>query len=209
MATWQHPTAQTLDRERGLSRLVFGADSVAPSGIYLMRGGVCWPQMQVDDRYEGAALLLGVHVDSQRAYVLAERRFVCVEPILEDDGSISDYPALAGFLNHCWATYFCSRWFWHGDWETHRTWLIKVLRAALIQPKPKFIESDWREDAAALAQVGALEETGRFKYPRDGLLRGAIKDYSARHDLRHLFPALQAAMAAVAGLERIKIGPAA
>jgi hypothetical protein len=62
-----------------------------------------------------------------------------VDHILDPSGKI-EVEGISGWLNNCYARYLCWTYYRSGADETHRQYLIQVLRSKMIQPAPCFPE---------------------------------------------------------------------
>jgi len=200
MSGIQPPLRVAMDLERRTSLLYFPAGSVAPDGEYYLRGGICWPIAQPGGGIEGFAVLAGEHVKSRVAYAFAERRFQVVDHVPREDGGIS-YEGIAPWFVRCWAAYFADTFFFHQDEETHRKYLLQVIRSPMIVPEPGFVEAPWGDTGQAIQTLWERIDHGRLKYRRDESVFDELKRFKASPGIQPP-PAVWALMCAVAGLDR-------
>jgi hypothetical protein len=188
--------------DTGLMRLDFPVGSVAPSGLYDVRGGICWPRLTSDGQQViGAALLCGKQKSTGIVYVFEEAEFAVVDWVTAPDRSVEPYPALSPLLGLAWTAYGSRTFYWHQDYETGRKYLRQIYRSELIEPKPVLPEVPWQEPAAALAAVFLADGTGLLRNREGGILHQAMSFYAANRQLEPL-PALHALAVALAGYER-------
>lgn len=191
-----------LKRRTSVLRFAAGADAL-PDGEYAIRGGVCWPMIVDRDsgRMEGFALVAGRNVKSRMTYILAQTPFVCIDHVQDESGAIQFHGLSTWFVDG-WAKWFAETYCWRQPWETNRRYLIQVINSPMIQPKPRFVELDWDENADARAIIYEAEATGRLQYERESLLHHALLAFGVADPAdRDRFPAVQALTCALHGLE--------
>ena len=155
--TLTSPTSATVDLDTGCSRLWFGPDSLAPSGVYQMAGGICWPLL-VRDVFQGVAILAGRHVATQVIYLFDQREFTTIEHVMSGDGNIQSHGLAEWFVSN-WATYYAHRYYWFQHDEYNALFRLRVHRSPIIEPKPIFIPVHWGDDAhPSLVISDALEQ---------------------------------------------------
>lgn len=108
-----------------------------PGGMFLIRGGVCWPE-HYDPRTEsvsGCAILTAYNLRTDVAYVFEERTFACIDHMIDPRTRQVAHPGLAPWFLQAWAKY-------HGD-----TFYVS-------QPDP--VRDRWEREcrhSAALSQI--------------------------------------------------------
>lgn len=196
------PISQIYRVERDTVTLQFKDKSF--NGEYYVRGGVCWPvAVRTSDGRSavGHAVIVGYNLQTKTYTVFDEQDFICVDPILEA-GKVT-FDGVANWLNQCWATFYCHYFYWHQDETTHRLYLMQVLRSAMIQPKPGFIEIPWMDEQAVVPVMWRLGGTGRLKID-SGVLHDQLRRFQVElgaYDLCQ-YPAVHALVCALSGMER-------
>lgn len=171
-------------------------------GRYRVAGSVCWPTQQVgamDTVSNGFIAVAAENLLTSVVYVLMESEFIVVDPILRADGGI-EYRGLSQFLNEAWAKMGCTKYFWTGNDETHRTYLLSVIRSRNIEPKPSFVQMPEIPEDQAAHCLNTLIEVGRIKINKDGPLFKALQTRGVRPG--PYVPAVQAAILLAAALQR-------
>ena len=197
-------TSRTMNMKRRTSVLRFAGPYSPPDGEYVVRGGICWPIMDINaELMQGFALVCGRRVADGITYVLSERAFVSVDHVQDDAGGIQ-FEGLSTWFVDAWARWFAQVFAWKQPWETNRRYLLQVLRSDLIQPKPQFAELEWTDDRDARYIVDEAEAAGRLRYAAEGPLHLALMAYAVADDAdRGKFAAVQALTCALHGLEEV------
>ena len=204
------PDERILDGKTGAVRLYFPDESVAPSGRYTMRGGICWPtEVKDEDRQVyGYAVLCGRNEESGRIYVFEERRYNLLEPFRDETTQTACFPALAPWMLNNWAKYLAYIYFVNQPVLTVHYWRSQILKSKTLTPKPVILEAEWSDSSAARVLLADLAErnmlvmaSGRGVYESMGLMEGC-EGLPER-------PALLALTCACAGLARTQTREAA
>ena len=134
----ERPLKVHLDGDGKLSILEFSDREV---GRYYMRGGICWPRFEGRDvGMVGCAVMCGQDVDSGIIRVFEQCEFAVIDHIVTPEGLI-EIEGLAPWFNMCWSRYMARKFYYSSSHtETHRKYLLEVLRSKMIEPKPEFIE---------------------------------------------------------------------
>lgn len=202
MSLIQPPESRFFDVKRRTSHLAFAGESKKLNGEYLMRGGVCWPiQVQTEEgaRLEGAAVMCGYNVDTDRIIVFEETEFICVDHVLDPETHEVEFRGVCDWFNLCWQRYYAQTFCYHHDALTHKKHLLEVLRSKAINPKPVFLESIWKETALADNVVWHKREINRLFFP-DKLVAKALGVMAVRPDA--VLPIFEALRSAVWGFDQ-------
>ncbi|MEN6533385.1 MAG: hypothetical protein ABFD89_06960 [Bryobacteraceae bacterium] len=184
----------------GPVELIFGEESLAPSGRYWVAGGIVWPELH-ETRQEivGAAVVCGRHIESDVTYVFEEREFCTVDHVLGERGVIA-FEGLSSFLNEAWTYYFCKTYYWRQDELTARRHIRQVHRNRMIEPKPVLVELHWRDEKTALDEIFLLDTSSRLTYRVNREVHHAMRKFDAKDGDTE--PALRALAAALVGLAK-------
>ncbi len=170
-------------------------------GRYRACGAVCWPIANQPDASLSNGYILGAAESLQTGilHVFMESEFIVIDPILRADGGIK-YPGLSQWLNEAWAKLACNKFYWTGETETHRTYLLSVIRSRNIEPKPGFIELPKIPEEQAVHSLNTLFTTEQIKINADGKLMEALKVAEVRPGPYP--PPILAAITLAAGVQR-------
>ena len=163
-------------------RLEYLPDSKVPSGDYWLRGGICWPGLQprgMDHGLRGFAVMCGQLLETKVIYVFRQADFWTVDPVLGGDNALPTQ-GLAVWLNHSWADLFADTYFWHQPQETHRKYLLQILRSPMVQPKPHFIEVDWSKLEQAHPTLWETLQAQRLKFSTESELHRQLRQFQAQ-----------------------------
>ncbi len=196
------PEAAKFDVENRYSTLIFDPEkSIAPTGRYLMRGGICFPTL-CDDGVTGHAIMTGTNIKTNITYVFEEYKFVCIDHILKEDQTI-EHHGLSQFLNRVWNDYFAKSYFFNQDYTTQKRYRSQIHRSDMIEPKPMFLELTWKDDSQSINAIFEKESFHRLFYRKKGEIMADMQKYSAKTDA--FLPALHALKCAINGLEIYRI----
>jgi hypothetical protein len=229
----ERPNRRVIDAARRTVRLWFGGTGPASpdgyagqedishplDGEYYLRGGICWPvtvRVGSECAAVGFVLLIGQNIVTGKRLVFEERSFSCVDPIINTDGRI-EFDGVASWFNQVWTSYACRDYYWHQDEQTHKAYLLQVIRSLMIEPKPQFIEVPWQDEEQVTPLYWKYLNTDRLKYKAaahassgdyagqdGGELHGQLRQYQLAMGAEKIesFPAVLALMCALAGMER-------
>ena len=177
----QRPVQAKLNPSRKTTTLWF--DDKTSSEVYL-RGGMCFPrywQPHVEGVIEGGAVLLGLDVRTGVATEYEAMRWYTVEPVNVSGEGAPEFAGIGHWFNMVWSTYYSRRFDFHQDEPTVHKWRLQVRRAAMVRPKPLFIEQPWPRDAEQ-AEYTILEwnVNHRLRMRKGGELLNAVQRHSER-----------------------------
>jgi hypothetical protein len=207
---WEQPNRYVPRTNReGTVYLGFEDDktSVAPSGDYYLRGGICWPLYVPSDlALRGHALIVGHHVDSDRRYVLEERTFVTMDHVIEPEpgrGHVVKFEGLGAWFNRIWGLYAVDRYYVFQEEQVCRRWLLSAIRSNLVMPKPHILKTKWDNDETAMLLVRELNAMDKIFYrKRESMPLGVFADLENHNaDPDGVYPALHALKCALYGME--------
>jgi len=170
-------------------------------GEFYIRGGICWPiavNRGDSTAITGFAILLGLDIETEKAYVFEERSFVCIDHVLTEKGAI-EYEGISAWFNMCWQRYFGQKFYYHQEPLTHRKFRAQVQKSTMIQPKPRFIQAKWQNDAQAAHTYWERQNLNRIFYRKDEELHKSLQNYDV--DPSRPNPAAHALLAALVGLD--------
>ena len=164
-----------------------------------LRGGVCWPSGGHPDQY-GALVVGAQDVQTLTVYIVAEGRFLTIDPCIDRVGGMLFTGAAARF-NDIWAKLYCQTYYYREEEGEHRRWMLDILRSPMIQPKPQFVRIDWGASTEAL--VDRWLAVGRLRMAEDGESAKGMTALRSRPGVDGMmFPAVRALAALLAGIER-------
>ena len=159
------------------SRLYFDSDSSYLTGSYLMRGAICFPKIIdfANGKVEGFILTAGQRVKDGDAktsgciYVFREQWFNTIDQMLGEGGNVIS-GGIVNHINQSWTQYSCNKYFYSQSNEVYKKHARAVKNAAMIQPKPKFVETPlMHEDMnEAMATVFEYLRAGKLVYTSGG-----------------------------------------
>ncbi|OVE80766.1 hypothetical protein BVY04_05055 [bacterium M21] len=208
MAFITRPETCVMNVDRRTSELRFPkghnlakGNETPPDGEYWMRGGICWPVFsKALEKYQGFAVMLGWHVETRVMYLLAEQSFLSVEHVTNEEGFI-EAPGLCRWLNQAWTDFYGDSYYWHQDYETNRKYLLETVRSPTVQPKPRYVEVEWKEDDDAWLTFWQLESQGKVVYSGASEFSRQLGQFNADDEAKHVeYPALYAMMCGVNGV---------
>lgn len=200
------PKAVTWNQEKGYSRLIFGEDDVvssgAPSGEYLMRGGLAFP-MLLDDKItiRGYAIMCGLNVKTGVIYVFEEFEYFSIDNIIEDNKLL--FEGLAGQIPIWWKYYFADSFFVNQDFDTKRKYSRQLIRSYLANPSPRFLQVHWKNEDQPIQSIYEKDAIGKLIYRKNGVLFLEMEMFRA--DSERVLPALHALKCAITGIEKYRI----
>lgn len=167
---------------------------------YYIRGGLCWPKGAHPDQY-GALVVCAQDVESGIVYVVAEGRFLTVEPCI-DSTTGTAFAGAAGRLNEVWQRFYCRSFYFRDDEGEHRTWMLQCLRSSMVNPKPEMVRADWTERRTEMV-IDRWLTVGRLVMAEDGTVFRSLSELRNRPGTDgYDMPAVRALAAVLTGLER-------
>lgn len=180
--------------EMDCTRVRFDDDTV---GDYYVRGGICWPSVVLTgERMEakGHAVLVAVNIRTGRANVFESEPFNVVSAEVRD-GRTTARP-LGPVLNRWWSSWLAETYYWRDRGETHRQFRLQVVRDEQIMPKPRLVNIEWDDDAAAEQVFWAAAMGKSMAMDRD------VFDAVSLVPMGEWCPARHALICVLAGLQR-------
>jgi hypothetical protein len=195
------PKAVKWDIDNRLSHLIFSDNAIAPSGRYLMRGGISFPMMTETEGLQGYAVMCGMNVKTKKIYVFEEKEFKVIDHVISD-GHL-EYEGIASWFPDVWKIYFADTFFYHQNFVTAKKYRVKIYRSPMAQPNPAMIESHWKDDDQAMHTVFEKDLLNELLYAEDGEVHRQMKLYTAGNE--KVLPALHALCCALNGMEKYRI----
>jgi hypothetical protein len=197
-------------------RLVFKKNSVVPSGVYEVCGGLCFPLQAtpedvdaVDLDYRGYAVICGREYVGDTVtgaakfgelFVMAEIKYVVIDNVFDETGRLR-FPGLGKWFNQMRTEFGVERYYWNGsDLEEVKRRRIEIARSDEIAPKPFLKEIKWREFSEAMAVIAEQNALDQLRFRRDGGVHNAIRRYETEPD--GVYPELSALAACMVGMVR-------
>lgn len=197
----QRPYKAIIEEQGYKIRLLFDAGSPVSSGVYILRGGLAWPDM-TPDGLKGAVVLLARSVRTGVIWAVEAMEFHSLDDILSADRSQVEFRGLVPWMVKIWADYRADTFYCHQAADMEKAQRIRLHRLAgenNIQPYTPHVE--WASEAVQVQALTDLIAQGRFRMPRGGLVSEALRDNRAKPE--EWSPVLHATLAAAAGMERI------
>lgn len=169
------PVRRYANLERGTSMLEFSNAPHPLNGEYYLRGGVCWPTVQVGmpNLPYGFAVMVGQSLPSRKCWVLAESRFISVENIMDDKGSILQM-GVGAFFNQSWNDYYADYYFYLQPEAIHHDHMLDVVRSRSIKPTPHFVQLPAETPEQAERKIWEKQACQRLAYARGSLIADAV-----------------------------------
>ena len=192
-------------------------DANWPSGKFLMRGGICWP-----DKYDtetktvqGFALVAGYNLGTDRLYLFHERAFCCIADIVDPPTRKILFEGLAPWFATVWGRYLCDSFYSNQPDNVCLRWEQEVHAMPAVQPPPRFIPCEpWRNVESAEALIWDWITRRRLEM-LDDRLGQAVTGYNRREatelpaPLHALAAALTGILPNVTGAKEVASSPAA
>jgi hypothetical protein len=177
---------------------------------FYVRGAVCWPATVGngnDKATEGFLLVAGQDLSTKRVYIFEQRSFVCIDSIINPDTGMIQYEGITQKLTLWHARYRVDTFYWHDHTDTHKRYLIQLLRSDMLTPKPCFVEVVWYEESQATNALWELITKNRLMHwageaPGKGLTQPLYSALLLWRDQGTVLPATKAAMVLAMGYER-------
>lgn len=174
MLPLQRPIRANYLKDKELSYLEFPDKS---GGEYYLRGGICWPKYSgLNEGIQGFAILAGLDVSTGIIRIFEERRFSSVDHIQTADGKI-EIEGLSSWFNKNWNKYYAAYYFFSQIGETHKKYLLDVVRSDMVQPKPLFVEIKPMEDANIDQIVFSKLQENKLEYFSEGPVHKCIQQW--------------------------------
>ena len=173
------------------------SESIAPTGKYLIRGGVCFP-MITDEGLNGHAVLCGRSLDNGKIYVFEESKFIVVDHIW--NGNKVEYEGIIPWLLDMWRTYYGDTFFYQQNFEVVKKYRLQMIKNMMLEPKPRFIECKRKDNDQSMHTLFEKDMTGNLIYSRSSKIYSEMQQFEA--DIEQKYPALHALTCALNGYER-------
>jgi hypothetical protein len=196
------PKAVKWDVDNRLSILVFGENAIAPTGRYLMRGGICFPMMTEADGLQGFAVMCGMNLESKKTYVFEEKSFKVIDHVITN--GVLELEGLSTWFPELWRIYFANHFFYRQNYTTAKKYRTRIYRSDMIQPKPAIMQVEWKDDDQAMHTIFEKDLLNELLYAEDGRVHLEMKMFTAGDDSKEL-PALHALSCALNGMDRYRI----
>lgn len=175
-----------------------------PEGEFDIRGGVCWPiTYQINGTLEsgGHILVAGKNLDSGVVTIFEQQEFMFVEPIINRETQLIEFPGISNFLNNAYANYYCRKYYWHQDPETAKQHRIEITRSQMIKPKPALIEVPWGDGSSDAGHIiWKFVKANRLQYKKGSELHKQLE--LTKIDTKQMYPATHALQCALMGMSR-------
>lgn len=189
------PQKAFFNQNRETSTLKFKHERNALDGEYFMRGGVCWPEGMA----QGFAIVAGKNINTKSVYIFEQSNFLSIDNIV-GPGQIIEYQGSCTFFNNGWSRYFCRKYFYKQDKQTHRRFYLDVIRSSMVQPKPGFIEAPYTNEEDADHLIFTCLSMGKLVLDKESDLSNQLGVF--RNDNKTKLPAVRALRALLVGFER-------
>lgn len=160
------------------SSLVFSEESLAPSGKYLMRGGITFPRV-TSKGLTGFAIMAGRHIESGIIYIFNEVEFCTIDHVFSDDNSQVEFYGVGPWLISVWNKYFADTFFYKQDYDVARKFRTQIYRSKQIEPKPRFLESKKHDSDQSMHSIYELDMLSKLKYKKSSKVNEDIIAYNA------------------------------
>lgn len=201
------------DADRNCTRLFFKKNLYFPddqSVDFMIRGAVCWPATVgsgVDTVTEGTILVAGQELSSKRIFVFEQASFVSVDPIIEAGTRRIAFNGITHTMTTWFSRYYIDTYFWHDHMDTHKRYLVQMIRSPYLSPTPFFSEVVWHDQSQAEHALWELVTYGRLLFfageaPDKGRSEPLYLPLMLFRDEGKVLPAAKAAMVLAMGFEK-------
>ena len=127
-------------RKDGASLYEFREPHQDHEGRFYPRGAVQWPVLNdLTGIAEGFIICAAQKLDTGTLVIFESGPFRCVDHVVDENGKV-EYEGLSTWFPAVWAHYNCIEFYRSGNDETHRQYLLQVIRSEMIKPTPGFPE---------------------------------------------------------------------
>lgn len=185
------------NKDRYTSTLFFDDDkSLAQTGEYLVRGGVCFPVV-TDKSIKGYAVLCGMNMSDKTVYLFNEREFVVIDHVIE--ANRVEYHGISVWFNEMWSKYFADTYFYRQDYDVSKKYQNQIIRSDMIEPKPRFVQSKNKDEDQSMHTLYEKDITGKFRYSA-----GQVWEEMQLYDKndKAVYPALHALQCCLNGFDK-------
>ena len=170
-----------------------------------MRGGICFPvkyqSLKGIDNH-GYAVIAGQDLKTGIVHVFEQINWVTIEDIVAKDIITRPvkYYGLSHWLNMAWNRYFTQTFYFSQPDELSRRFRLQVIRSAMINPKPRFMEIHINDRDELLSVIWHRIKTGLLEIEKDSELAKVLKE--ATDENKELFPQIHALGCCLLGMEQ-------
>lgn len=175
-----------------------------PSGRFLVRGGICWPD-QYDERTDtihGCALIAGYNLTTDRAYIFEEIPFTCIDHILDPVTRKLLFTGLAPWFSHVYARYLGDTFYVCQPDPVRDRWEREARNTPALQVSPpRFVPCPpWGDVGNGESLIWEWMTRRRFVRFSDGPLEAEVNRYRKGEE-KALPPAMHALACCLSGME--------
>jgi len=167
-----------------------------------MRGGICFPvkyqSLKGIDNH-GYAIIAGQDVKTGIVHVFEQMNWVTIDDILVKDTNVIKHHGLSHWFNMGWNKYFIRAFYFNQPDELSRRFRLQILRSAMIDPKPRFIEIHISNKNDLLSSIWHRIKTGMLEIEKDSEIGYILKETMAGD--KELYPQIHALGCCLLGLE--------
>lgn len=151
-----------------------------PSGRFLVRGGICWPDRYdvATDSVQGCAVMAAYNLKTDVAYVWECQPFACIDHIVDPVTRNVTHAGLAPWFNSVFSRYMGDTFYvWQPD-DTSERWESEVRHCPTIQVPPRFVPApEWGDVHRGEALLWEWITRRRLAWFFDDGLDKAVKSY--------------------------------
>lgn len=195
------PLYSTRDEDSSTSMLYMkdNEDSIAPSGRYDIRGGICWPCATNDRGISGFAVIIGYNIDNGYYYWLDEILWKTINPVITN-GRI-EVMGINTWFNTVWLRYKLRLWYYRESRELAWRMRRQIKENAGIMPKPKFYDIDDRDNKYLISVLRELKINDRIVIPKESDIISSEITWSATDETDDMPISLHAFTSVLIGME--------
>ena len=153
---------QVVRLRNGLVALQWGKHDVM---VCQQLGGLCFPRDFNENRTpEGFACVMLQELDTGTVFVPMSTKFITLDPLRTDDGTISD-PGSVDWFNSAWSKWYCHRWWVCDPMPIFERWVTMMENCAALKPKPQVELIKWGENSQAILTVKNMADRQKLVCP--------------------------------------------
>lgn len=169
-----------------------------------MRGGICFPmryQSLTGIAHHGYAIIAGQDIKTNVVHIFEQMNWVTIDDILEKNiTNAVKYPGLSHWFNMGWNKYFMQTYYFSQPDELSRRFRLQVLRSAMINPKPRFVELHIDNKNDLLSSIWHRIKTGMLEIERNSEIANILQETMIED--KELFPQIHALGCCLMGFEQ-------
>jgi len=203
----EKPRTAILNEDQSVT-LYFDFDDeelIYPQAEFDIRGGICWPVTFRKDGYvdsQGYIVVAGKNLKTGVITIFEQQQFLVVEPIINRETQVIDYPGISNFINNAFSNYYCRKYYWHQNYEFSKKWRLDILRSPAIGLKPQLIEVPWGEDQDAEHLIWAKIKQRLLRHDQNAELYNQLQHIKQDDKKKQILPAVRALQCVLMGIER-------